>query len=239
MFIYLIRNKKNGKVLVGQTTRTVDVRWKEHRTMLRKGKHENPRLQNAYNKYGEQVFVCETIRECKTQKRADVLEEKYRLDYYPNVYNLRPGGNGGFKAHPDTRKRMSASQKQVKRPKSVYSAMSKKRWSTPEAHKWRVEMNKKMFAEGTETRKRILDGLLKYAKDFAWKSKTGKEVWKRKSYRAKFEKNYGLVRSPNGKIYEVVGLRKFSRRFHLDPSTLSKLCSGIFKQYKGWTKVND
>lgn len=48
----------------------------------------------------------------------------------------------------------------------------------------------------------------------------------------------GFVKSPDHKIYEIVGLRKFSREHKLDPSTLSKLCDGTFKQYKGWVKYD-
>ena len=37
MFIYLITNKLTGKHYVGRTTRTIEVRWKEHIKCMNSG----------------------------------------------------------------------------------------------------------------------------------------------------------------------------------------------------------
>ena len=53
--IYMIRNDVNGKVYVGQSCNILR-RYLEHRTLLRKGKHYNGRLQGSWNMHGEEAF---------------------------------------------------------------------------------------------------------------------------------------------------------------------------------------
>ena len=54
--VYLIRNKINGKVLVGSSNRSVNGRWFHHLHHLRAGKHGNPHLQAAWREYGRDAF---------------------------------------------------------------------------------------------------------------------------------------------------------------------------------------
>jgi group I intron endonuclease len=69
MVLYEYTNKINGKGYVGVTKRHHEERWYEHLYTLRNGCHENIRLQNAYNKYGEQAF------EFKIRETFNTLEE--------------------------------------------------------------------------------------------------------------------------------------------------------------------
>ena len=46
--IYKITNITNGMVYVGQSVNIIK-RWNEHKRNLRKGAHENKKLQNAWN----------------------------------------------------------------------------------------------------------------------------------------------------------------------------------------------
>jgi hypothetical protein len=47
-------------------------------------------------------------------------------------------------------------------------------------------------------------------------------------------KNHILI-SPNGKRYVVDNLSKFSRRFGLDRSAISRVSAGLRKMHKNWT----
>jgi group I intron endonuclease len=58
--IYKIRNVVNDKFYVGSTNNT-KVRFKNHRRLLRKGRHHCRHLQAAWNKYGEDCFKFEII----------------------------------------------------------------------------------------------------------------------------------------------------------------------------------
>ena len=58
--IYMIRNKVNGKMYIGQAIEMEGVRWKTHRRELKGDYHENKHLQNAWNKYGQDNFEFST-----------------------------------------------------------------------------------------------------------------------------------------------------------------------------------
>ena len=62
--IYKITNITNGMVYVGQSVNIIK-RWNEHKRNLRKGAHENKKLQNAWNIYGEDSFLFSIIETCE------------------------------------------------------------------------------------------------------------------------------------------------------------------------------
>jgi len=88
--IYRIRNTKNGKFYLGSSDDIVR-RWKEgHKAKLVRGVHDNPHLQNAWNKYGKDSFLVEVLRECS--KEDLLVEEQKELDVWvgcPECYNIR------------------------------------------------------------------------------------------------------------------------------------------------------
>lgn len=83
--IYCIVNISNGKRYIGSSNCIRTRLWK-HRAELRHNKHENPHLQNAWNKYSEKNFDYYVVEEC----HVDILLE--REQYYVNAmkpeYNI-------------------------------------------------------------------------------------------------------------------------------------------------------
>lgn len=61
----MILNKQNGKIYLGRTAKPGN-RRRSHFSELRRRVHNNPRLQAAFNKYGEQSFVFEVIANVET-----------------------------------------------------------------------------------------------------------------------------------------------------------------------------
>lgn len=89
--IYKIECLVNGKVYIGQSI-NIKQRWGAHLSNLKNNRHDNIRLQRAYNKYGKDNFIFEIIEECNTNL-DDV--EKYWICYFDsfnNGFNLTEGG---------------------------------------------------------------------------------------------------------------------------------------------------
>jgi len=112
-WIYLIRNKVNGKSYVGQTIKKrVEQRWSSHRLYPRAC------LKNAFAKYGLENFEFSTICEIpegegwrELMNAREILEIKERNTIAPNGYNMESGGNRNYTVHEETRKKMSNSRR--------------------------------------------------------------------------------------------------------------------------------
>ena len=63
--IYTIINTLNNKVYIGYS-KNINARLKGHLNSLRRGNHDNERLQRSFNKYGEDKFRFEVLEECDT-----------------------------------------------------------------------------------------------------------------------------------------------------------------------------
>jgi len=74
--IYKIVNTKKNECYVGQSVRVLK-RISDHRCNLRKGTHSNPRLQNAWNKYGEAAFTFAIVATCEDYDDLDTLENAF------------------------------------------------------------------------------------------------------------------------------------------------------------------
>jgi group I intron endonuclease len=86
--IYKIRNVVNGKFYVGSTVDS-RVRFQTHRRNLKKGKHQSPHMQAAWNKYGEDCFKFEVVEIIECSEDLLIAEQKW-LDEHagkPYCYN--------------------------------------------------------------------------------------------------------------------------------------------------------
>ena len=62
--VYIIRNKRNGKLYVGSAAKSFQTRWTYHRRDLRSGKHHSNHVQRAFNKDGEECFEFKVVLVC-------------------------------------------------------------------------------------------------------------------------------------------------------------------------------
>ena len=114
--VYSITNKVNGKVYVGSAL-SVRGRMIMHRSLLRKGRHENEYLQRAWNKYGENNFRFDVLEVCEPTNC--IIREQYWMDSLKVVnrklgYNICPiAGNamGGRRHSAKSRAKMSKQRK--------------------------------------------------------------------------------------------------------------------------------
>jgi len=95
--VYKIRNIVNGKFYLG-SSKEIENRWEGHKQWLRGGYHDNPKLQHAWNKYGEKNFVFEIVEEIPLKSLLN--REQHYLDLWESYkrgkgYNICPTANGG------------------------------------------------------------------------------------------------------------------------------------------------
>ena len=110
MFIYSLTNKVNGKRYVGQTTKSVEWRWSQHRKHV--GSVHFP-VYHALRKYGPEGFEVEVLASACSVECLNYLETLFIATYntlVPNGYNLDSGGKNNV-VHPETLARMSAAHK--------------------------------------------------------------------------------------------------------------------------------
>ena len=98
--IYVIRSLVDNRVLVGQTARLFSQRFRVHKYKLRKNKHDNPYLQNCFNKHGEANLQFEVLETLETTEDLN-NREIYWIAFYNAMdrncgFNLREGGAFGL-----------------------------------------------------------------------------------------------------------------------------------------------
>lgn len=99
MIIYRITNSINGKSYIGQTTKTLEERWKQH---LANYKKLNFYFYRAIRKYGINCWKIEIIEEVEHSLLND--REQYWIAYYNTMkegYNMNTGGGQNSKHSPE------------------------------------------------------------------------------------------------------------------------------------------
>jgi len=88
--IYMIKNINDGKLYVGSAKRLVE-RISNHKYHLKRNKHHSIHLQNAWNKYGENVFIFGVICVVDDLTQLKIIEQSY-IDKY-RAYDAKYGYN--------------------------------------------------------------------------------------------------------------------------------------------------
>lgn len=102
-YIYKVTNNINNKVYIGQTRRTIEIRWKEHiRDSFKPSRSYTSILHSAIRKYGEEAFSIIQLEKCENNLLNN--REKYWIEYYDscnNGYNISHGGAGYLKCNDE------------------------------------------------------------------------------------------------------------------------------------------
>jgi group I intron endonuclease len=84
--IYQIQSKiKPERIYIGGAV-NIQKRWWSHLSTLRNNKHENSKLQNHFNKYGESDLQFSILLGC--EKEDLIRVEQYFLDSYNPFFNI-------------------------------------------------------------------------------------------------------------------------------------------------------
>lgn len=151
--VYRHINKTNGKIYVGQTSKTLNERCglEGYGYLYSNGKTSNNKFANAIRKYGWENFDHEILKENLNDDDADYWENYYinEFDSIKNGYNSISGGKKYKKFSDEVKKKISESQK----GKIVSREIIEKAKATYKKHKEEGLIKKKIVSE--ETRQKI------------------------------------------------------------------------------------
>lgn len=107
-YVYMIKNKVNGKIYIGQTynKKGYKQRWNYHKWALKHNEHENKNLQNDYNVFGLEAFEFTLLHEFQANTLENLINSLDKMEkFYINSwnlldknfgYNVTDGGSSGF-----------------------------------------------------------------------------------------------------------------------------------------------
>ena len=110
--VYMLTNKVNGKVYIGQTkAKVIKQRFYQHRN----GRSGSPKITNAFNKYGKYGFKFEVVATALSATELDIIESSLIALYNSTDdkygYNIQFGGNGANTHSEETKRIISQSNK--------------------------------------------------------------------------------------------------------------------------------
>lgn len=228
-YVYIVTNTVNGKKYVGQTTRTVEERWKDH---VRNCYRRDFPFPCALRKYDIDKFDIEVICECYSQEELDNKEIFYIREFNtisPTGYNCTEGGRGGIPSE-EVKKRISktltgkiqSEETKKKRSKSLRGDKN---------HRYGISPSK-------EHRKKISNSLKEtyangYEHPFLGRKHTEESI-------EKMCKTYTFV-SLEGEVVKISNLSKFckEKKPALSVSSMRKVLSGSRSHHRGWTKYRE
>lgn len=114
MYIYKITNLINGKVYIGQTVNSIEIRFNDHCKPSR-GKNGSG-IDGAIKKYGKENFTVELLATANSIEELNALEIEYIAKYDSmnkhKGYNLCIGGDNtkGYHHKPESCAKMSKSR---------------------------------------------------------------------------------------------------------------------------------
>lgn len=145
MIIYKITNKITGLIYIGQTKKSINIRFKEH------CKKSNccRRLKHSIQKYGKEnfdvkiIYICSSLEE---MNEKEVFFIKKFNSLHPNGYNLDSGGKNKI---PSAESRKIQSEKMKGRRVSIHTEIKPGQRISPatEWKKGRLATNKKAIID--------------------------------------------------------------------------------------------
>lgn len=217
--IYFYTNMHNNKFYLGSTL-NFKARQGRHLRDLRRNKHPNSYLQNAFNKYGEENFKFKLIEYIEPNtKKLEEVEQKYLDKYFGKdyCYNLNPKAD----RPPDaTGRKISNRHKEKLRQCNL----NNQNW-----------LGKKHSIETKEKLRQINSGkiILESTKNKISQKLSGKKhSIERNLKKAKY---YKLI-SPEGKVYEGIGLKDFCLQNNLCRTCINHVLNNRRSHHKGWIK---
>ena len=160
--IYMIRCKETGKIYIGKSV-NVKSRYQCHLADLKREKHGNPYMQNAFQKHGKDAFEFIIVQYCEKEK---LLEREYFWMEFYESRNPEKGFNIIFDCKKEQKKEEVTNTDLYK--KNMADIVNK-RWSDPKYAKKNIEAIQKAHEE-RKARGETLSCLTEESKKKAYES---------------------------------------------------------------------
>lgn len=224
--IYCILNLENQRHYIGSASDIYE-RWRKHRYQLKVNKHHNAKLQNTYNKYGEEVFRFDLL-EIVADKAILQEREQFWMDATNPFYNIlrKARSASGFRHSEESKLKMGVQKKL--------------RWKLlPDEEKIRIGKahsekltGRKMSEENKSAISDALSGKMPHKNSLNNLTLMSEE--NRAILIDKNSKVWNLI-DPSGVSHEVKNLAKFCRENTLIQGKMVLVAQGHRKTHKGWT----
>lgn len=225
--VYQIVNVQTNERYIG-SSRNVVSRKAQHLFELRNKRHRTIRLQEAYDRYGEDSFKFLVLEFVQTDRQRLFDREQYWIDLLNPEYNEN-------KTAGSVIPRAARTSEAIKKISSSISEL----WQDPEYREkhckprnWKNGIpNRRGVVLSEETKQKVREANMGEKNPNYGKPKP-------QSFYDKMQKTYLGAVSPDGIIYSpIVGLSQFCREHGLDTGQMSRLLNGMVKSCKGWTRV--
>jgi hypothetical protein len=256
--VYMVLHIRSDTRYVGSAARRISNRWAEHRYALRKGFHRNPKLQNAWNKYGEHEFAFVILENCAPEDCLDreAAWVEYFRDQGKPLYNLRPDARSqlGFKHTAETVARVTEKLRGKKRtPEQVETQRQRMQGVNPT---WLAESRIQEWPDAVSpdglrySIRNLNDFCEQYGLDVSAMRKvllgqrSNHQGWTRYNSHEGAHVFSGPIRQvgrravltdPQGQTYETTNLKAFCRDHSLHSASLWQVCAGHWHHHHGWT----
>lgn len=223
--IYSLYWGEQDLIYIGQS-QNIESRFKEHINLLNKNKHTNYKVQNAFNSYGLPKLII--IEECSINLLND-LEICWQKEFNSiNSLDLIEAGQVGYGVNSNSSKYTKLQVLLVF--KDLYKS----------------NKNHKEIAFAQKVNIGLVDDISRGSSHLWIKYKYPKlysKMKKLQTYRVigvKDKENSlkGIVKSPDGEIYEVYNIEKFCREHNLRGQHLGAVINSKRKIHLGWILHN-
>ena len=242
MIIYMATNKINGKKYIGQTVKELTERKKGHKYDALH-RNRNIPFHNAIKKYGMDNFEWDVIWK-GTERQDDPylldrMERRFMKEYEPE-YNVRTGGQNGYRHSDDTKEKMKETWRTTRQDR-----LQKFIVTTPDGTEVYID-DLSLYCQENDLH---YGAMIRVAAGYARTHKKYSIVYRDKMDRERAEHTrqnqskansrnlrYETVKlvSPDNDIYEVSNISEFCREHDLSRSAISLVIKGYRKSHKGW-----
>lgn len=242
--IYCITCTSTGKLYIGSAV-NLRKRRKDHLNGLRRNVHRNPKMQNAWNKYGEAAFTFEVIELVLIPEMLTAREQYWFKKLQPfgskgfNIDRIA-GSRLGTKQSPESIAKSSAARRGKPSTRIGYTHSPETIEKLKKSHIGHKPSQPPPFMKGKKHRpesiKKMSDAKMGHTLSEEGRlkmiaSKTG-HTYTPAMYASRMKTL--IVTSPDGTEHTVTGIRPFCREHNLDVSSLMRVAKGVYVQHKGY-----